>query len=118
GTIFSPILGLRKLLLISGYVGLGMVTFGLILGIINTLREGKKKHAIAKIGWIVFGWGVVLTGLALMHHQHINPIHHVQGIFYVEFFSKFYHGNGKAFRPFGTSRKYTYDQYEIQTEKR
>src|SRR5437899_12375088 len=60
-----------------------MVTFGLILGIINTLREGEKKHAIGKIGWIVFGWGVVLTGLALMHHQHINPIHHVQGIFYV-----------------------------------
>ncbi|MEO9277081.1 MAG: V-type ATP synthase subunit I [Nitrososphaera sp.] len=212
GTIFSPITGLRKLLLISGYIGLGMVTFGLILGIINTIREGEKKHAIGKMGWLVFGWGVVLTGLALMHHQHINPIHHVEGLFYVglmgggiglmfvgegpraimelpsivshilsytrivgillasviladvidfiftktlhhtipyiilgtmilfighifniiigvfepgiqgarlvyvEFFSKFYHGNGKQFRPFGTSRKYTYDQYELQAE--
>ncbi len=210
GNIFNPIHSLRKLLLISGYIGLGMVTFGLILGVINTLREGHKKHAIGKIGWLVFGWGVVLTGLALMHHQHINPIHHTEGFFYVgllvggiglmfvgegpraimelpsivshilsytrivgillasviladvidfifiktlhhsipfiilgtvilfighifniiigvfepgiqgarlvyvEFFSKFYHGNGKPFRPFGTSRKYTYDQYEIK----
>src|SRR5438105_4158919 len=214
GAIFNPIVGLRRLLLISGYIGLGMVTFGLILGILNSLREGEKKHAIGKVGWLVFGWGVVMTGLALMHHGHINPIHHVEGIgyiglllggiglmfvgegpraimelpsivshilsytrivgillasviladvidfifiktlhhsipfivlgtmilfighifniiievfepgiqgarlVYVEFFSKFYHGNGKAFRPFGTSRKYTYDQYEIQTEKR
>src|SRR6267143_4973108 len=164
GAIFSPIVGLRKLLLISGYIGLGMVTFGLILGILNSLREGEKKHAIGKVGWLLFGWGVVMTGLALMHHGHINPIHHVEGIgyfglllggigfifiktlhhsipfivlgtmilfighifniiigvfepgiqgarlVYVEFFSKFYHGNGKAFRPFGTARKYTYDQ--------
>jgi V/A-type H+-transporting ATPase subunit I len=42
----------------------------------------------------------------------------IQGarLVYVEFFSKFYHGNGKQFRPFGTSRKYTYDQYELQAE--
>ncbi len=212
GVIFSPVEGLRKLLLISGYIGLGMVTFGLILGILNSLREGEKRHAIGKVGWIVFGWGVVLTGLALMHHGHINPIRHAEGIgyfglllggiglmlygegfraimelpsivshilsytriigillasviladvidfifiktlhhsipfialgaiilfighifniiigvfepgiqgarlIYVEFFSKFYHGNGRQFKPFGSARKYTYDQYELEAK--
>ncbi|MDC8451815.1 MAG: V-type ATP synthase subunit I [Candidatus Nitrosotalea sp.] len=214
GTIFSPITSLRKLLLIAGYIGLGMVTFGLILGILNSMREGLKKHAIGKMGWLLFGWGVVLFGLALMHHQHVNPVHSTTGaayiglmiggiglmfvgegpraimelpsivshilsytrligillasviladvidfiffktlhhgipfivlgtmilfighifniiigvfepgiqgarLIYVEFFSKFYHGNGRAFRPFGTSRKFTYDQYELQAEKK
>lgn len=212
GAFFDPITGLRKLLLIAGYIGLGMVTFGLILGILNTLREGEKKHAIGKGGWLLFGWGVVLLGLALLHHQHVNPIHHIEGaayvglmlagiglmfygegvraimelpsivshilsytrlvgillasviladvidfifiktlhhsipfvilgaiilfighifniiigvfepgiqgarLVYVEFFSKFYHGNGKPFRPFGTTRKYTSDQYELKAK--
>ncbi|HEX5519472.1 MAG TPA: hypothetical protein VFX18_03445, partial [Candidatus Nitrosocosmicus sp.] len=199
-----------KLLLFSGYVGIGMVSFGLILGIINSAREGHKKHVISKIGWLLFGWGIVLLGLALLHHQNINPmqqitglayfaliivgvglmfygegvrsmmelpsiishilsytrivgillasviladvidfifiktLHHtilyiivgvailfighifniILGVFepgiqgarliYVEFFSKFYHGNGRQFKPFGIIRRFTFDQYAAE----
>jgi V/A-type H+-transporting ATPase subunit I len=44
----------------------------------------------------------------------------IQGarLIYVEFFSKFYHGNGRAFKPFGTARRFTYHQYELQAEKK
>jgi V/A-type H+/Na+-transporting ATPase subunit I len=212
GALLDPIgtFGLRKLLLFSGYVGIGMVSFGLVLGIINSIREGQKKHVISKIGWLLFGWGIVLMGLALLHHQNINPLqetagigyfalifggiglmfygegvraimelpsiishvlsytrivgillasviladvidfifiktlHHnilyiilgvtiffvghifniVLGVFepgiqgarliYVEFFSKFYHGNGRSFKPFGIRRRYTYDRYNTE----
>ncbi|MGB8935796.1 MAG: V-type ATP synthase subunit I [Candidatus Nitrosopolaris sp.] len=212
GTFLDPVgtSGLKKLLLFSGYLGLGMVSFGLILGIINSLREGQKRHAIGKVGWLLFGWGIVLIGLALLHHNHINPVRHplgmlyfgivlagiglmfygegvravmelpsiishilsytrivgillasvilasvidfifirtlhhtlpyivlgimiffighifniILGVFepgiqgarllYVEFFSKFYHGNGKPFRPFGTRRKFTVEQYNAE----
>lgn len=213
GALLDPIstFGLRKLLLISGYIGLGMVSFGLVLGILNAVREGQKKHAIGKIGWLAFGWGISLLGLALIGHQNINPtasmtgavyfalilgglglmfygegvrammelpsiishilsytrivgimlasiiladvIDHiflrtidnplphvilgisiffighifniVLGVFepgiqgarliYVEFFSKFYHGNGKPYKPFGRKRKFTFDQYNVET---
>ena len=213
GALLDPIstFGLRKLLLISGYIGLGMVSFGLVLGILNAIREGQKKHAIGKIGWLAFGWGISLLGLGLIAHENIdptgsitgavyfalilgglglmfygegvralmelpsiishilsytrivgimlasiiladvidhiflrtidNPLPHVilgisiffighifnivLGVFepgiqgarliYVEFFSKFYHGNGKPFKPFGRKRKFTFDQYNVET---
>ena len=209
GTIFDPLSqwGLRKLLLISGYIGLGMVSFGFILGIINDHSHGNKRHAIGKIGWLLFGWGVVFIGLALIGQENINPMASITGaiyfalifggiglmfygegtrammelpsiishilsftrligimmasiiladvidhvflrvldngiifallgfvilivghmfniilgvfepgiqgarLLYVEFFSKFYHGNGKPFKPFGFRRRYTHLQY-------
>ena len=75
GAFLNPIgtFGLRKLLLFSGYVGLGMVSFGLVLGILNSLREGQIKHVISKIGWLLFGWGIALIGLAMIGHENINP---------------------------------------------
>lgn len=222
---FDPVENVGKLLLLAGYTGIGMVTFGLILGILNAIREREKKVIIGKIGWLAFGWGVVLVGLALIHGEALNPmwprlievnpiaylyfgllfggiglmfvseggraimelasiVSHILsytrlvgillasvilahttdfiflkalnisipfailgililfighmfniiiGVFvpgiqsarliYVEFFSKFYEGNGRKFNPFGSVRRFTQEQYEpeqsmIQPEKK
>lgn len=215
GNFLDPLstFGLRKLLLVSGYIGLGIVSFGLVLGILNALREGQKKHVIAKVGWLAFGWGIALLGLGMINHQDLNPMTSITGaiyfalilggigmmffgegvrammelpsiishilsytrivgillasiilahvidfifikaidnplpfpiiaiiilfvghifniiigvfepgiqgarLLYVEFFSKFYHGNGRPFRPFGKKRRFTYDQFNIEAPK-
>ena len=213
---FDPVENVGKLLLIAGYTGIGMVTFGLILGILNAIREREKKEIIGKIGWLAFGWGVVLVGLTLINGEALNPmwprlievnpiaylyfgllfggiglmfvgegsraimelasiVSHILsytrligillasvilahttdfiflkalnisipfailgililfighmfniiiGVFvpgiqsarlvYVEFFSKFYQGNGRKFSPFGSLRTFTKEQYELE----
>jgi len=60
-------------LLYAGYIGIGFVSFGLILGVIDCIREGEKKEALVKIGWLAVGWGIVLLGLALISGDAINP---------------------------------------------
>jgi V/A-type H+/Na+-transporting ATPase subunit I len=64
----------------------------------------------------------VILGITIFFVGHIFNI--VLGVFepgiqgarliYVEFFSKFYHGNGRPFKPFGIRRRFTYDQYNTE----
>ncbi len=201
----------RKLLLFSGYIGLAMVSLGLIFGMINRVRFRQRKEAAGKLGWLIFAWGIALLGLALIHGQasfnfsqspttliyvimllgglgliiatekaqggmeipsiisHILSYTRILGILlasvilsqiidliflkgvnkgpeyavigviilvvgqifnlviavfepgiqgarliYVEFFSKFFTGNGKIFRPFGTRRAFTEGTFELE----
>lgn len=209
-TVFKLITNLPKLLLISGYVGLAMVSFGLILGFINELYIKHRKGAIAKIGWLMLGWGIAIIGLNMIHRVSLSPmvsfssligivllvagivavllmeggqgmmeipsiISHIlsytrivgillssvilayvidlifthaihksplfivvgmiilifgqifnlviavfepgiQGarLIYVEFFSKFFKGNGRYFKPFATPRNYTIKKFELE----
>jgi len=75
GVFLNPIStrGLKELLLYSGYIGLFMVSFGLVLGMLNAYWMHEKKHVIAKIGWLSVAWGLSLFGLTLLHHGNVNP---------------------------------------------
>lgn len=206
--------GLKDLLLFTGYVGLFEVSFGLVLGMINSYWAGEKKHLMGKLGWLFVGWGIALIGLTVLHHGSVSPttnpiagiyvgllvvglgliaygegpqtlielpsiISHIlsytrllgillasvelaavidtiflgdiasgivmgivgviilvfgqlfnlvlalfepgiQGarLIYVEFFSKFYHGNGKMFAPFRGGRVYTLNEIEMMDSEK
>ncbi len=69
----DPIHNAGTLLLYAGYIGIGFVSFGLILGLIDCIRMGEKKEALVKVGWLAVGWGIVLLGLALISGAAINP---------------------------------------------
>ncbi len=213
-TVFPVYTVLPKLMLIAGYIGLFMVSFGFILGFTLDMSAGDKKGAMDRIGWLLFAIGISVVGLNLIHHDltlvypaglltyigiafiiiglplimikeksqgfiempsiisHIlsylrlvgiliasvviaeiidlvfmkSVVSHsiglavlgiiilifgqlfnivlavfepgIQGarLIYVEFFSKFYKGNGHYFRPLKTNRKYTLDGYEYKTD--
>jgi V/A-type H+/Na+-transporting ATPase subunit I len=75
GVFLNPIstLGLKILLLYSGYVGLFMISFGLVIGMIDAYWAHARKHIIGKIGWLSVAWGLSLFGLTLFRHGNVNP---------------------------------------------
>ncbi|MEM0155383.1 MAG: V-type ATP synthase subunit I [Thermoplasmataceae archaeon] len=211
-TLYNPMNNIGKLLLFSGYIGIAMVTFGLLLGIMDENARGHRRGVVGKIGWLFITWGISITGLMLIYHSfnfnnifglptialavlfagialvgateksqglmelpsiisHVlsylriigillasiilstvidlifhkglvkSPVFAVIGIIilvvgqifnlaiavfepgiqgarllFVEFFSKFYKGNGKPFRPFSSRRKYTIPDHNLKEE--
>jgi V/A-type H+-transporting ATPase subunit I len=78
----------------------------------KALREG---------GMLTGTTGVIIGFMILLIGHFFNNIiaifePGIQGarLIYVEFFSKFFHGRGSPFQPFGTNRQFTLQQYELE----
>ncbi|HEV2167079.1 MAG TPA: V-type ATPase 116kDa subunit family protein, partial [Thermoplasmata archaeon] len=69
----TSVTGLPKLLLISGYIGLAMVTVGFVLGAIKEYYHRHYKAAVGKAGGALFAWGIATIGLALLRAQPTLP---------------------------------------------
>ncbi|MGC9176588.1 MAG: V-type ATP synthase subunit I [Thermoplasmata archaeon] len=81
--ILDPIHEVSKLLLITAWIGVIYVTYGLILGAINHYTmykyygdQGKNhlKEMYGRIGWIFIAWGFTLLGLWLLKWPPVNII--------------------------------------------
>ncbi len=70
--IFSVTKSVATLLLISGWIGVGMVSFGFVLGAINHIYNKNLKKAVGRIGWLLVAWGIVIVGLAVLHKESIG----------------------------------------------
>jgi V/A-type H+/Na+-transporting ATPase subunit I len=51
----------KLLLIVVLGIGALQMSLGLIIGIIDRLREGERKHAIEKIGWLMVIMGIVIA---------------------------------------------------------
>lgn len=74
-TYIDPVsrVGATQLLLLAGYIGLAMVTFGFGLGALKEYFHHHRGGVIAKTGGIVFAWSIALFGLGLIRHQPVLP---------------------------------------------
>ena len=100
---FSDILSYSRLM------ALGLVT-GIIATVINTIGSiagGGVIGALIFIPIFIFGHAINIGINALGAYVHVNRLQ------YVEFFSKFYEGGGKAFQPFGINTK----NYKFKEDK-
>jgi len=100
---FSDILSYSRLM------ALGLVT-GIIATVVNTIGSIAGGGIVGALGFIVvflFGHTINIGINVLGAYVHVNRLQ------YVEFFSKFYEGGGKAFKPFGINTK----SYKFKEDK-
>jgi V/A-type H+/Na+-transporting ATPase subunit I len=54
-------------LLVAGFVGLGMVVLGFLFGALKEYLHHHPRGVVAKIGGILFAFGIAFFGLAVIH---------------------------------------------------
>ncbi|EQD38458.1 V-type ATP synthase subunit I, partial [mine drainage metagenome] len=65
--LFDPLRQASKLLLIAGYLGLGMVTLGFGLGAAKAYFHHHRRELLARVGGILFAWGIAGIGLLVIY---------------------------------------------------
>jgi len=100
---FSDILSYSRLM------ALGLVTgiIGTVVNTIGSIGGGGIGGAVIFIIIFIAGHSINIGINALGAYVHVNRLQ------YVEFFSKFYEGGGKAFKPFGIKTK----SYKFKEDK-
>ncbi len=68
---FSPLstVGTGTLLIVAGWIGVAMVTFGFLLGALKEYFHHRPRAALGKVGGIIFTWGIALLGLFVIHEH-------------------------------------------------
>ncbi len=61
--------GVPVLLLFAGFVGLGMVVLGFLFGALKEYFHHRPRGVLAKVGGILFAFGVAFFGLSVIHKQ-------------------------------------------------
>jgi V/A-type H+/Na+-transporting ATPase subunit I len=71
---FDPLRQVGLLLLFAGFVGLGMVTLGFLMGLLKEYFHHHRRGAIGKFGGILFAWGLAFFGLCVLKVTSLGPL--------------------------------------------
>ena len=77
----KPDANVGLLLLVAGYVGLGMVVLGFTFGLLKEYFHHHRRGALGKFGGILFAVGVAFFGLAVIHKQTSFTAHPLFGAY-------------------------------------
>lgn len=62
------------LLIIAGFVGLAMVTFGFLFGLLKEYFHHHPRGVVGKAGGILFAWGVAFMGLSVIQVKTLGAL--------------------------------------------
>ena len=73
--------GVSHLLLLAGFIGLGMVVLGFLFGLLKEYFHHHPRGVVGKAGGICFAFGIAFFGLSVIHHQTSFATHPVLGLY-------------------------------------
>ena len=78
----DPKASLPTYLLFAGFIGLGMVVLGFLMGALKEYFHHRPRGVVAKIGGILFAFGIAFFGLAVIHKATSVSAHPIVVLWY------------------------------------